>query len=123
MDYVSFFNKLKDVDSRTEFRMVENSKILDGKNIPAFYSVINPINVEFEYNDGIIRLEPIENFDNLMKEYDYVQTDCIFASCNGEPIYLKDKKVFTCIRGSKRIIEEEIASSVDMLLEAVYKTL
>ena len=123
MDYISFFNKLKDVDPRIAFQMVENSKILDGKNIPAFYSVINPINVEFEYNDGIIRLEPIENFDNLKKEYDYVQTDCIFASCNGEPIYLKGKKVFTCIRGSKRIIEEEIASSIDTLLESVYKTL
>lgn len=123
MDYIAFFNKLKDVDPRIDFQMVENSKILDGGNIPAFYSVINPINVEFEYNDGIIRLEPIENFDNLKKEYDYVQTDCIFASCNGEPIYLKDKKVFTCIRGSKRIIEEEIASSINMLLESVYKTL
>lgn len=123
MDYHSFFEKLKAEDNRVEYTEVQKRTEYEGLITPQFYETIDPINVEFEFNDGIVRLEPLEGLSVLNEQYGYVGADCVFATCNGDPIYVKNGKVYTCVHGSKRIIEEEIASSVDSFFEIVYKTL
>lgn len=116
MDYIEFFEKLKTKDSRIRYAIV-NEQITD--DIPDFYRTINPINVEFEYNDGIVKLVPFDKLLSISKEYQYVEGGHIFATCNGEPIYMKNKRVYTCICGRKQIIEEELAISVDSFFEKV----
>ena len=104
MNYVDFFNKLRCLDSRTEYVVLEQEHEVIDSSIPMFYRVIDPINVEFEFGDGIIRLIPFDE-------------SCIFATCNGEPIYEKNQRVYTCMCGKNKIIEEEIAISIDSLFE------
>lgn len=123
MDYHSFFERLKTEDPRIEYREVHNESGYKKMKVPQFYKIINPVNVEFEFNDGIIRLEPFEGLPVLKEQYDYVGADCVFATCNGDPIYVKNEKVYTCIHGAKCVIEEKIAESVDSLFETVYRTL
>lgn len=123
MDYHSFFEKLKTEDPRIEYVEVRKDLECEGLKIPQFYKVIDPVNVEFEFNDGIVRMEPFEGLLVLNKQYGYVKADCVFATCNGDPIYVKNGKVYMCTHGSKRVIEEEIAVSVDSLFETVYNTL
>lgn len=123
MDYYSFFEKLKAEDYRTEYTEVHEASEYEGLKLPRFYETINPINVEFEFNDGIVRLEPLEGLLVLNEQYGYVGADCVFATCNGDPIYVKNGKVYTCAHGSKNVNEEELAPSVESLFETVYKTL
>lgn len=123
MDYQAFFRKLKMEDPRIEYEESDKGLSCGRLKIPQFYKTINPINVEFEFNDGIIRLEPFERLPDLNKGYAYTGADCVFATCNGDPVYLKNEKLYTCTHGSKRVIEEEIASSVDSLFETIYHTL
>lgn len=123
MEYHSFFEKLRVEDSRIEYSETCRGLECEGLKIPQFYKTINPVNVEFEFNDGIIRLEPFEGLLVLNEQYGYTVADCVFATCNGDPIYVKNEKVYTCTHGSKRVIEEEIAASVDSFFETVYNTL
>ena len=80
---------------------------------------MNPVNVEFEFNDGMVKLEPFESLMALNEQYRYVASDCVFATCNGDPIYIRDGKIYTCIHGSKRIVEEKFAESIKELFEQV----
>lgn len=123
MEYLAFFEKLKMEDARIEYREVHNVLEYGNLKIPQFYEEIDPVNVEFELNDGIVRLEPFGGLPILNEHHGYVKADCVFASCNGDPIYVKNNKVYSCIHGSKRIIEEEIAESVDALFEMVCNNL
>ena len=93
MDYVEFFEKLKMEDSRVEYSVINEGKHCCITNIPAFYKIVNPINVEFEYNDAIVRLVPFDELEEINKEYLYIDSGCVFATCNGEPIYEKNKKI------------------------------
>lgn len=122
MDYLDFFNKLKTVDSRIEFSLVER-KLDSLEAIPNFYNIINPQNVEFEFNDGIIRLASYEELALLKKYYPYISDVCIFATCNGEPVYIKNSMVYTCVYGGGRIIEEKLAESIESLFINVSNSL
>ena len=123
MDYYSFFEKLQKADSRVKFARVDKNLKCEDLVIPKFYQVVNPINVEFGFNDGVIKLEPFEGLLILNKEYQYVTAECVFATCNGDPIYTRDGKIYTCVHGAKHIVEEEIASSMEELFEHVENTL
>ncbi|MCM1251672.1 MAG: hypothetical protein NC321_02540 [Clostridium sp.] len=123
MDYYSFFEKLQRMDSRVKFVKVNKRLLCDKINIPEFYQILNPVNVEFEFHDGIVKLEPFEKLSALNEEYQYVKADCVFAICNGDPIYTRDGKIYTCVHGSKCVVEEKIAESVGELFEQVYHTL
>ena len=123
MDYCSFFQKLKNSDFRVTFTKVDKHLECEGLEIPEFYQIVNPVNVEFEFNDGIVRLEPFEGLLALNEEYRCVTADCVFATCNGDPIYIRDGKVYTCVHGTRRMMEERIAASVDDLFEQVCNAL
>ena len=123
MDYIKFFEKLKKNDYRVEYKLVTESHKCVDVEMPEYYKKVNPINVEFEYNDGIIRLVPYEDLIPIRKAYSYIERGCIFATCNGEPLYVRDNKVFTCICGKNKIIEEEIATSVESFFEKINNVL
>lgn len=119
MNYTDFFNRLKAEDARINFNILEEKKKLFRDDIPSFYQVLDPLVVEFEFNDGIVRLIPYEELEAIQDEYKFIEGGCVFAICNGEPIYYKKNKVWTCICGKDRVIEEEIASSIDSFFEQV----
>ena len=123
MDYYSFFEKLQKMDSRIKYKKVEKKLSCEGIIIPEFYQVLNPVNVELEFNDGVIKLEPFEGLIALNEEYQYVNADCVFATCNGDPIYIRAGKIYTCVHGSKRVVEEKMAESVEELFELFWSTL
>lgn len=119
MNYLEFFKKLKNADSRIEYCVLSESKKINDINMPEFYYYIDPINVEFEYNDGIVRIIPYNDMLSAKNEYHYIKEGCVFATCNGEPIYEKNGKVFTCICGKNKLLEEEFAESIICLFESV----
>lgn len=123
MDYYSFFEKLQKADSGIKFTRVNKYLKCEDLEIPEFYQMVNPVKVEFEFNDGIVKLEPLEGLLMLNEEYQYVTAGCVFATCNGDPIYIRDGEIYTCVHGTKRIVEEKIATSIEEIFEQVYNTL
>lgn len=121
MNYVDFFGELRRSDSRIEYSVMKQER--ETNDAPMFYRFIDPISVEFEYNDGIVRLMPFDALQKSKDQYPYVEEGCIFATCNGEPIYEKNNKVYTCVCGKNKIIEEEIAMSIDSMFKQVNEDL
>ena len=67
-----------------------------------------------------------ENIESKLHELEKTQKlyalgkECfIFASCNDEPIYLKDNKVYTCLFGKKGIIEEVLSERLKEYLAKI----
>lgn len=123
MDYYSFFEKLQKADSRVRFSEGINNKKCNNLEIPEFYRVVNPINVEFEFNDGVVKLASFEELSALNKEYQYIRDGCVFATCNGDPIYIRAGEIFTSVHGTRHTVEEKIATSLEKLFEQAAKML
>ena len=118
MLYDDFVKKIVSKDKRNIF--IKNN-IIDKKyiNIPEIYQYYNPLDVEFKFNSSIIRLVPISEFEDIQKEYSYVKADYIFGFSNGDPIFVKNQKVYTCLHGSKSVVYEELASSFENFIREV----
>lgn len=123
MDYISFMKELQLLDSRITFDIVKSDAVIENNRMPAFYHAVNPVNVEFEFNEGIVRLVPLDELEMAKKQYQYIDDGFVFATCNGSPIYEKDGKVYTCVCGKSKILEEEMAVSITALFEEVISRL
>ena len=123
MNYIEIFKRLKAADSRIKYDVIQNCGLESENCIPDFYKFVNPINVEFEYGEGIVRIASYEELPMLKKNYEYVKSGCVFATCNGEPVYLNNNKVYTCVCGKNRMIEEKLAESLELFFEQAIKNL
>lgn len=121
MLYDEFVNKVISEDSRNVFGKVTDNANLPDDSFPELYKYYDPIDVEFEFNSGIIHLAPFSEIAELQNEYSYVNADCVFATCNGDPIFIKDGKVFTCLHGTAKVIYEELASSFDEFINEIIR--
>lgn len=115
--YDQFVSTLLSIDDRNVIEKVTN-KISDS-NIPQIYKEYDFIDVVVPCRFGELRFYPISKFDDLKKEYSYVENGCIFATNNGEPVFVKNNSVFTCIKGKEKLFIEELACSFEELLEMI----
>ncbi len=120
MIYDDFVSTLIKNDSRNVFKKVrDNNKV--SQAMPALYSLYDPVDVEFKYNHGITRMTSLSEMNELQSIYNYVDADCIFADCNGDPIYMKNGQVYTTLHGSDGSKAEKLASSFEEFIKQVIK--
>ena len=107
-----------DEDERNCFATVDDAepKLRDAPKLYCFY---DPVDVEFVFRSGAVRMVPLSKLSELQKQYGYVGADCIFATCNGDPVFLKAGKVYTCPHGTHRIVYEELAPSFDAFIKEI----
>lgn len=43
----------------------------------------------------------------------------VFATCNGDPIYVYDKKIYTCCHGTRKIKDELMAENFAAFLDLI----
>jgi len=61
-----------------------------------FYKKFNPVDVEIDYNGLAVRFCPADRLSQLQEEYSYINAQFVFATCNGDPIFLNDDTVYSC---------------------------
>ena len=81
----------------------------------------NPKGAEFEYNDGTVFMVPYEKIKQLTNEYYSLNSDFVFAICDSDPFFVKNKKVYTCCHGTQNYNFELIANSFEDFLELIIK--
>ncbi len=117
MKYDFFVKKAKEQDDRNVF-----SSLKEVKGVPSdlidFYELINPVDVEVSINEVDVLFFDYDNLVETQKMYRIVD-GFVFASCNGEPIYIKNGQIYTCVFGQKEIIEEKIANSFEDYLSMI----
>lgn len=110
MKIEEFVEKAKKQDDRNIFSICE-----DLTSVPAimkdFYKSFNPVDVEVNMNGNFIRFSPFEKLDSLQSEYALKDGRFVFATCNGDPIYLFNDKVYSCYHGTDKITDELMSES------------
>lgn len=113
MDFSIFVEEAIKKDKSNKFEKYVGSLDIVPNILKPFYSEYNPVNVEVEINDGIVRFYPVDALSELQHEYSYVNTNFVFATCNGDPIFFHKGKVYTCPHGVREPQWESLAESVD----------
>jgi hypothetical protein len=101
MDYVKFVDFAVSQDKRNRFEKYGGDLSRVPESLRPFYRDYNPIDVELDLEgigDGV-RFCPAGDIDNLQREYAYLNTEFVFATCNGDPVFFHEGHLYTCPHG------------------------
>ena len=116
MNYAEFMSAAVAEDARNRFS-VSHSKYLAPVVMQGFYSCCNPIDVEIVYPGlGAVRFYPLEECSSLKDDYELLDGDFVFATCDDDPIFLRNDEVYTSLHDFYN--PEKLASSFDEFLDA-----
>ncbi len=117
MIYDEFVNEISKIDNTNIF----NKSSVTDNSYNDFYNFYNPCGVEFEFNSSVVFMIPYEKIAEITEEYNYLKSDYVFAICNSDPFFVKDKKVYTCCHGTNNPKLELIANSFEEFLKFVLR--
>lgn len=101
MSFSSFVEKAILQDKRNIFTKYDGNLDIVPDELKSFYKNYNPTDVEISKDGVAIRLFSAENLPSLQEEYAYLKVQFVFATYNGDPIFLHDGHVYTCPHGVK----------------------
>lgn len=116
MDYSFFVTKAKQFDSRNKFGRYDDVKSLPFE-LQDFYATANPLDVEMILNGVNIRFYPAEELEDLRQEYQLPSECIIFATQNGDPVFLMNHKVYRTMPEYYR--PEFVSDSFDSFLMSI----
>lgn len=106
-------------DSRNHFSRYKG----DMKSIPpalhTFYREYDPEDVEVEYGGNVIRFIPAQRLSQVKQEYGYLDADIVIATINGDPVFMKRGKVYTCPHGTRQPKIEKSADTIGEFLREI----
>ena len=115
MKYINFKTKAISEDSRNVFQTCICPDFVP-LELREFFSCCNPVDVEISYPVlGAVRFYPVEELEQLHDDYGFEEGNFIFATTNGDAIFLKDGKVYCSLHGHYN--PELLATSFDKFLE------
>lgn len=122
MNYDKFVENAKQQDDRNQF---ESLSRVDQFNIPSelwkFYKNANPIDVEIQLEDSTsVKFYSVETLNNIQKEYGMDKDNFIFASREGDPIFLKGEKIYTAVHGEGKWTPKLLSNSFKDFLENLF---
>lgn len=122
MSYYDFVNLAQKQDPRNSFEPYDSDLSFMPLPLRSFYTTNNPINVEIVLHDSTsVRFSPVKFLERLQKEYEFEDSSFIFATQEGDPIYLKSNGIFRCAHGSSTLNEIKISNSFDSYIEMLSK--
>ena len=119
MDYSGFVSKAVVQDKRNKFMKYDGELSFIPSEARDFYQNFNPIDVEIGMNGSSVRFYPVLELVDLQKEYDYLHAQFVFATCNGDPIFLYQGHIYTCPHGVTAPKLEKIADNWDNFFSAL----
>lgn len=115
MLYERFVTTLKNKDDRNEFaEKLDTLSVLIPKELQDFYKEVNPIDVEVTLKDlTSVKFFSLKELTDIEKEYNMEQGSYVFASREGDPIIIKNGKVYTATHGSTTWELEHLCDGFD----------
>ena len=111
MDYSEFVSKAVAQDKLNKFAKCDGELSFIPIEAREFYQNFDPVDVEIGMNGSSVRLYPVSELIELQKEYDYLHVQFVFATCNGDPIFLHQEKIYMCAHGVNTPKWEKLADS------------
>ena len=105
-------------DKRNVF---EKTKLLSTcpEVLKEFYQQANPVDVEVTMDGNAVRFVPADELETIQSDYSMGKERFVFATCNGDPIYVCDKKIYTYCHGTRQIKDELIAENFAAFLDLI----
>ena len=98
--FIDFVTAVKKQDKRNMFEPFSGDVSSLPEAIQEFYKNSNPVDVEIRLANYLqIRFYNVGNLAAIKEEYGLAESAFLFATCNGDPIYLQDGKVYTEAHG------------------------
>jgi hypothetical protein len=119
MNIQDFVNRAKAQDERNVFECGTGTVPGLPQILTAFFQKANPTDVEVSMDGGTVRFFPEEELEDLQSEYSLDGGRYVFASSNGDPIYVYQGKIYTCCHGTHKIQDELMAESFEAFLELI----
>lgn len=115
MEYQKFVEKAVLEDNRNRFATCSDCATVPVALQP-FYSRFNPVDVEVSFESlGAVMFYPAGKLAEVQDDYGLPSGHFVFASCNADPIFVKDGCVYTSMHDCFR--PELLAPSFDAFLE------
>ena len=122
MEYYCFVNLAQKQDSRNNFEPCDINLSFVPLPLRSFYATNNPINVEIVLSDlTSVRFSPANYLERLQSEYDIEDSSFVFATQEGDPIYLKPNGIFRGTHGSFALQETKISNNFDSYVAMLSK--
>lgn len=106
-------------DNRNVFSAYHGDLTFIPHSVQNFYRYYNPVDVEIFFNNIVLHFFSAESLRDIQSEYTYLHADLVFATSNGEPYYLLNSKIYTCITGTQNARSELIADNFDEFLSNI----
>lgn len=113
-----FVKRAIEQDKRNSFTETEAKKFVPSE-LKEFYEKANPVDVEITMDGNAVRLIPLDELEDSQLEYSLGEKRYAFASCNGDPIYLFDGKIYTCCHGIGKVKDELMADSLSAFMDKI----
>jgi len=119
MTVKEFVEKAKRQDARNVFQ--ENCKSIENlpENLKSLYMEANPIDVEVLMDGKLIHFYPMDELNALQTDYNLPMGRFVFATCNSDPIYTFEGRIYNCYHGTSIIKDELMANSLDKFLDMI----
>lgn len=84
-----------------------------------FYQKANPVDVEITMDGNAVRFIPVDELSDIQMDYALGDERFIFATCNGDPIYVYKDKIYTCCHGTSKLEGELLAEEFSLFLALI----
>lgn len=115
MEFMEFAKKAIILDKRNSFSRYSGDLSAIPEEMKDFYREVNPTDVEV----GFVRFAAAEELTNLQAEYAYLEAQFVFATSNGDPVFIKAGCVYTYPHGVKDPPHELLAPDIKAYLSSL----
>lgn len=116
MDFSKFVEKAILYDKRNVFSQYDGDLSGIPDELKTFYKDNNPTDVEV---NGV-RFFAAKDISDLQTEYSYLSAQFVFATCNGDPIFLYGGHVYTCPHGVRDVAWELLSDDMANYLDSLF---
>ena len=116
MDFALFVQRTITQDKRNCFAKYHGDLSFVPKEMLCFYRDYDPIDVEVEIDGATLRFVPALELKEVQMEYSQISNSFVFATNNGDPIFIHEGAVYTCPHGVQQAEWEKLADSLESYL-------
>ena len=113
-----FVKRAIEQDERNYFEETVVEKFVPNE-LKEFYQKANPVDAEITMDGNAVRFIPMSELEDFQAEYSLGKSRFAFASCNGDPIYVYEEKIYTCCHGIGKVKDELMANSLSLFMDMI----
>ena len=85
----------------------------------SLYLEYDPLDVELPYEGNSLIMVPYQKLESYLNDYELDKKSLVFATCNGDPLFINDSKIYTFAHGIEKPTWELLNESAEQFFLAI----